>query len=381
MSISAPTKPVPPVASTGTRRRWPRRRLPLWVAVPLWVVLAGLAVVAAMRIFAWDEYSPFVLANALTAFIYLPAWIVLVVAAVGRRFVLAGAALVIVVLQVVFLLPELTAAEPLPTWVRGSPTIRLMDANVYNENHSMAGYASQIKATDPTLLTMEEAVPGDEAQLQRSGALDHLPYRFSVGGDDPSSFLVASKYPLVDTHVVTFQRQFGGPFHGGPPGSFPGGPGSLRGGPSGPFGGGFPGQPLIVETTIALPSGNQALWVLHATAPYPRFFFAAWQGQLALINQQIRKRGTAGLLVVGDFNATWGNKGFRTILDNGLTDGAAARGHPFEMTWSQIEHPLPPFVRIDHILTGSRVAVTQIETGPGPGSDHRDLHATIAVER
>jgi len=330
--------------------------------------------VAAMRLFAWDQYAPFAVANAVTLFIYLPAWIVLIVAAVGRRFVLAGAALVIVVLQVVFLLPELTAAEPLPNWVRGSPTIRLMDANVENDNPSMAGYASQIKASDPTLLTMEEAVPSDEPQLQRSGALDHLPYRFVVGGYDPSSFLVASKYPLVGTHVVYFQGQFGGPFRGGPPGSF-------HGAPPGPFGGGVPGQPLIVETTIHLPSGNQALWVLHTTAPYPRFFFSAWQAQLALINQQIRKRGTAGLLVVGDFNSTWGNKGFRTILDNGLTDGAAARGHPFEMTWSQVEHPLPPFARIDHVLTGSRVAVTQIETGPGPGSDHRDLHATIAVER
>jgi endonuclease/exonuclease/phosphatase (EEP) superfamily protein YafD len=255
-----------------------------------------------------------------------------------------------------------------------------MDANVENDNPSMAGYASQIKATDPTLLTMEEAVPGDEPQLQRSGALDRLPYRFTVGGDDPSSFLVASRYPLVGTRVIYFRGGFHGPFHGGPPGAFPGAPpGAVPAGP--PGGGSFPGQPLIVETTIHLPSGDQALWVLHTTAPYPRFFFSAWQDQLALINQQIRKRGTAGLLVVGDFNATWGNKGFRTILDNGLTDGAAARGHPFQMTWSQVEHPLPPFVRIDHVLTGSRVAVTQIETGPGPGSDHRDLHVTIAVER
>ena len=248
-----------------------------------------------------------------------------------------------------------------------------MDANVYNQNPSMAGYASQIKATDPTLLTMEEAVPGDESQLQRSGALDGLPYRFDVGSDDPSSFLIASRYPLVGTHVVYFQ----GHFHG-PPGGFHGPiPGDSHGTPPA----GFPGQPLIVETTIQLPSGNQALWVLHTTAPYPTFFFDAWRGQLALINQEIRKRGTAGLLVVGDFNATWGNKGFRTILDDGLTDAAAARGHPFDMTWSQIEHPLPPFVRIDHVLTGSRVAVTSIGTGPGPGSDHRDLHATIAIER
>jgi endonuclease/exonuclease/phosphatase family metal-dependent hydrolase len=63
-----------------------------------------------------------------------------------------------------------------------------------------------------------------------------------------------------------------------------------------------------------------------------------------------------------------------------MTDGAAARGRPFEMTWSQIKHPLPPLVRIDHVLTGPGVAVTTIRTDVGPGSDHRDLMAAIAFQ-
>ncbi len=85
--------------------------------------------------------------------------------------------------------------------------------------------------------------------------------------------------------------------------------------------------------------------------------------------------------MVGDFNSTWGNKWFRQILDAGLTDGAAARARPFEMTWSQTKPIIPPVVRIDHVLTGSGVAVTTIATGNGPGSDHRDLQATVAFHR
>jgi endonuclease/exonuclease/phosphatase (EEP) superfamily protein YafD len=84
---------------------------------------------------------------------------------------------------------------------------------------------------------------------------------------------------------------------------------------------------------------------------------------------------------VGDFNATWGSKAFRAILDTGMTDGAAARGRAFGMTWSQTKRPLPPVVRIDHVLTGPGVAVTSIRTDVGPGSDHRDLLATVAVQR
>jgi endonuclease/exonuclease/phosphatase family metal-dependent hydrolase len=85
--------------------------------------------------------------------------------------------------------------------------------------------------------------------------------------------------------------------------------------------------------------------------------------------------------MVGDFNATWNNRGFRGILDAGVTDGAAARGKAFDMTWSQTKLFLPPLVRIDHVLTGSGVAVTQIRTDKGPGSDHRDIIATVAIHR
>ena len=50
------------------------------------------------------------------------------------------------------------------------------------------------------------------------------------------------------------------------------------------------------------------------------------------------------------------------------------------MTWPN-GALVPPFVRIDHVLTGLRLTVTQIATGPGSGSDHRYLLATIAIQR
>ncbi len=335
-------RPGPRAGHRHSRRRH-RRRLPLWITVVLWIVVAPLSVVAFMRVVAWDRFDVFALANTLTAFIYLPAWIVAAVALVGRRFVLAGVALVVVVLQVVFVLPELTAAQSPPAWVASAPSFRLMDGNVYDENPTMAGYATQITQTRPQVLTLEEAIPTDVTQLQKAGALAGLPYRIQIKRYDPRAFLVASAYPLIHTNVVYFE-----------------------------------GLPLIVQTTVALPSGDQALWVVHTVAPLPSSF-DEWRSELGYIASLVRARGSAGLLVVGDFNATWGNKGFRTILDTGMTDGAAARGRAFDMTWSQIEKPVPPVVRIDHVLTGAGVAVTSIASGPGPGSDHRDLHAVIAV--
>ncbi len=329
-------------AHSSRSRRGP---LPLLLAIPLWVATGLLAVIAVMRLVAWDDFEPFAVLNTVTAFVFLPTWIVLIVAAVGRRFVLAGAALLIGLAQVIFLLPELTAAEPVPTWASRSPHIALLDANVYSGNSSMAGYAKEISETRPQLVTMEEANPVDVVQLERAGVLDDLPYRFEVKRYDPAAFFIASRYPLGHTSVVSYD-----------------------------------GRPLIVETTLQLPTGPQDLWVVHTIAPLPSSF-TDWQGMLSTIARRVEARGPDGLLVVGDFNATWGNKGFRQILGDGMTDAAAARGKPFDMTWSQTKPVIPPIVRIDHILTGPAVAVTQIRTDVGPGSDHRDLIATVAFDK
>jgi hypothetical protein len=40
---------------------------------------------------------------------------------------------------------------------------------------------------------------------------------------------------------------------------------------------------------------------------------------------------------------------------------------------------VPPFARIDHVLTGTRLAVTQIDAKPGFGTDHRYLFAEVAI--
>jgi endonuclease/exonuclease/phosphatase (EEP) superfamily protein YafD len=316
------------------------------LAIIGWIVVMGLGVIALMRIFAWDDIEIFAVLNTVTAFVYLPAWVVAIVAGLGRRFILAGAALLIVAAQLFFVLPEFTAAQSVPRWAATAPTLRLLDANVYYLNRTgMSGYASEIKAYDPQLVTMEEATPSLVGQLQATGALARLPYVEEVSLFSPRAFFVASAYRLSGSHVVYSD-----------------------------------GLPLIVETTIDLPSGPQPLWVIHTTAPLPGSF-GQWQAQLTHIAKLVKERGTRQLLLVGDFNATWGNKGFRSILSDGMTDSSAARGQALDMTWSQIKHPLPPLVRIDHVLTGSGVATTKIRTDTGPGSDHRDLMATLAFKQ
>jgi endonuclease/exonuclease/phosphatase family metal-dependent hydrolase len=323
----------------------PRSWLPRVVAAAAWVVIAALLVVVAIRLVAWDTYQPFAVLNSVTMFVYLPAWIIVGAAIVGRRPLLAVAALVVIAAQIAFLEPELGGAQPVPSWTAGAPAFRLFDANVYAGNPSMSGYNREIIARRPDLVTLEEANPTDVAQLQRGGALAGLPYRIELNRRDPTALLIASRYPLAHSNAIY---------------AF--------------------GRPLIVQTTVTLPSGAFDLWVVHTIAPLPSSF-PEWTSQLATIDHYLRLRGTHRLLVVGDLNATWGNRGFRKLLDLGLSDGAAVRGRALDMTWSQLEWVIPPLVRIDHALTGPGIAVTGITTAPGSGSDHRALAATVAVRR
>jgi endonuclease/exonuclease/phosphatase (EEP) superfamily protein YafD len=84
-------------------------------------------------------------------------------------------------------------------------------------------------------------------------------------------------------------------------------------------------------------------------------------------------------MIVGDFNATWGNRGFRELLSDGFTDAAAARGHPFQMPWPRDRRLIPPLIRIDHVLMRGALSPLDARVGTGRGSDHRPLIVTVGV--
>ena len=133
----------------------------------------------------------------------------------------------------------------------------------------------------------------------------------------------------------------------------------------------------MVTATLWSPGGPLALRVVHTLAPFPAYW-REWSAALAAVDQSVRADGASNILMVGDFNATWGSKGFVALLHDGLTDGAAARGKATDMTWPN-GAIVPPFARIDHVLTGTRLTVTDIAAKPGFGSDHRFLVASVAI--
>lgn len=308
-----------------------------------WVVVGVLWITTVARMVAWDRLEVFAALDAFTLILYLPALPIAVIAAWRRHWALAGASAVMIVAQIVFLAPEISATTPLPDDLGGALMLRVFDANVDQSNPNMAGYAQEIRQDRPEVVTLEEASPVDLQQLVSRHALTQLPYQFWNGARGSRSLVIASRYflgPTIDTSVD--------------------------------------GIPFLVRTTVDLPRGPLALWIVHTTALIDPGV-QQWNDELNGVDRLLRSDRPHPLLVVGDFNATWSNRGFRAILSTGLTDAAAARGDDFAMTWSQLTFPLPPLIRIDHVLSGPGVVVTSIRTAAGPGSDHRDLFATVAV--
>jgi endonuclease/exonuclease/phosphatase (EEP) superfamily protein YafD len=311
-----------------------------------WAIIVVLGFIALMRLVAWDSLEPFIILDALTLLIYLPAWVVGVCAVIGRRWWLALAALVIAAAQVVFVAPEFLAAAKVPTWTRHAATVKVFDANIDKSFQLQAGYVQAIKDDDPDLVTLEEFTPGALYSILASGVLADFPYRCEAPAPGATGFLVASKLRLIGCQIKTVM------WDGQP-------------------------TPYMVDATLSTRAGSVTLRVVHTLAPLPSYW-REWSAAFAAIDASVSPGNDTRTLMVGDFNATWGNAGFAALVQKGLTDGAAARGDALDMTWPN-GAVVPTFVRIDHVLTGSQLAVTKIATGPGFGSDHRYLLATVAV--
>ena len=326
-----------------------RHRGPAVVRVGLlvvgWLILAVLGLVALLRLVAWDSIEPLIVLDSLTLIVYLPAWVVGVGALITRRWWLAAAAVVIIAAQLAFVLPELLAAAPVPAWARHAPVVQVFDANIDKSLHFEAGYVRAIEQDHPDVITLEEFTPPALQSMVDSGVLVSFPYRCAAPAYGATGFLIASRLRLTGCQVRTVL------WDGQP-------------------------TPYMVGATLWSPGGPVALRLVHTLAPFPAYW-REWSAALA-IGRSVRADSDSRMLMVGDFNATWGNSGFVALLHDGLTDGAAARGKATDMTWPN-GAVVPLFVRIDHVLTGARLAVTEIVAKPGFGSDHRYLVATVAI--
>ena len=123
------------------------------------------------------------------------------------------------------------------------------------------------------------------------------------------------------------------------------------------------------------PHGPFTVDNIHLTAPVAGGLVSSWESQLAEL-QAVDTSGAA--ILAGDFNATMDHSQFRDLVERGWTDAHEPKGCGFDATWPT-GRATPTLLRLDHVLVTERFEVLAVEIGPGDGSDHRSVTATVRL--
>ena len=329
-----PARPPPARSSWSDLSTW------LWVAC--WVGLFSLTCVALSRHTDTDRPT-IVFLQATTPFLYLPAYVVTVVAAIRKHFYLAGAGLAVVVIHIASVLPAM-GSDAVPEWAATAPHLRIVSANIRRENASTDEAARQLAETKADVLILVELTNRTWAGLKAAGIADPYPYQSVELYTGSGGIAILSKRPIRNDSLVDRW-----------------GLGALS---------------LEVDTG--------GTWVhvvgVHPTNP-THGDGSNWLHDYAEL-LKLRRTLTGPVVIAGDFNGGRWHRPFGRLLASGLRDADEATGRGLTASWP-IDGGLlglfGPIVRIDHALVSDDVAVLATHDVDLAGSDHRSVVVDIAV--
>ena len=331
--------PAPP-PTRSVWSAWSKRSTWLWAAC--WVGLFFLVLVALSRHTDTDRPT-IVFLQATTPFLYLPAYVVTVVAAIRKHFVLAGAGLAVVVIHIASVLPAM-GSDDVPAWAAAASHMRIVSANVRRENTKTADAAAQLAATGADVLILVELTPRTWRELSTAGIADPYPYQSVQLYTGSGGVAVLSKDPIRNGDLVDRW-----------------GLGALS---------------LEVDTG--------STWI-HVVAVHPtnptHGDGSSWLHDYAVL-LDLRRTLTGPVVIAGDFNGGRWHRPFGRLLASGLRDANEATGRGLSASWpigGGLVGLFGPIIRIDHALVSDDVAVLATHDVDLAGSDHRSLVVDIAV--
>lgn len=284
-------------------------------------------------------------AEAVTPLSFLPAYAAFGLGLFSRRRALTVAAGALVALHLKWVLPELRPARPLAAAAGSAPLIRIFSANLKYTNTRMAPMAEEIRETGPDIVLFQELSPANLDALRATGVLDGFEFSLTQPRLMPTGSGVFSHLTLSDAEPWDV------------------------------------GGMINARVTVTVGDHKVRIYDVHTNAPFgapgapgaPR-----WEHQLAEVRRAVMAE-EGPLVVAGDFNASYGHRGFRALLEAGLRDAHTERGRGWATTWPRDLRVIPAFVRLDHVLVSDQLAVVGIAEGVGKGSDHRPLIADLAI--
>lgn len=306
-----------------------------------WVLAAGMSVVGLSRLFRSESEPALIGVQGFGMWLLLPAYPLALAAALARRKALAGIAVVLLLGNVVWVseMFERGREQPAPT---GAATLRLVSANLLVTNPDIVALGRDLAATGADVIVLQEVSAEHLAGLGVAGLLAEYPYQVV----DPLPAFHGSA--ILSTLPIADGRAF-----------------DVAGSP-------------MTRADITIGTGIVRLINVHTVAPLNESQAIRWRVQLVLLSQMQPPEGGA-LVMAGDFNATMDHAPMDALISSGMRDAFNEAGHGIGATWPQSSGPMPPLMRLDHVLVSDTVVVMSAEVQANPGSDHRRLSVELAL--
>jgi endonuclease/exonuclease/phosphatase (EEP) superfamily protein YafD len=258
----------------------------------------------------------------------------------GERRAIIGLSAAAIVATGLLMAPELLAAMRGPAKAPGARELKLVQFNLWAENHDPQGTLNWIRAQNADVVMLEEA--GGRSWAIVKALRKTYPYAVSCYGEQYCDTWILSRLPIV-AHRGFYEEGKG-----------------LAG----------------AWATLRRSDGDFTVAATHFVWPLPAGDQQAQSRQLVRLLERF-PRDT--LIVTGDFNSTpWSFSLRRQDKALGLERRTRALASWPADRFSRVVRAPIPLLPIDHVYAGKAWKTVKIERGPSLGSDHRPVVATLA---
>ena len=306
-----------------------------------WATTGGMGVVAATQLWRAPSVPVLVGAQGVAAWALVAAYPVAGIALWKRRTALALVAtgLAAVHLALVAGAVSLQGPRQVPD---GDLPLRLVSANVLYSNPDLRRLGNDIAAQDADVVVLQEVTSQGLAALRSSTLWSAYPYRAT----DPQPLFhgsaTFSRFPIVETRPVDV---------GGPP---------------------------MLMTDLRTPAGDVRVVNVHTVAPLTRADARLWATQFPGL-RRVLSDSSLPIILAGDFNATLDHAPLAELVDGDVRDAFVVAGRGLGATWPQWDGPVPPLMRLDHVLVAGGISVGAITDQASVGSDHRRVVVDLGL--
>jgi len=237
--------------------------------------------------------------------------------------------------------PGLVAGHDAPAGDTGTPTVRLIAANLLYRQEDAGAIRAYLGRRSPDLVVLSEFTPRWREKLRDlERAYPHVVLRPRLNA---WGLAIYSRHPLRAIEELDLGDT----------------------------------QSSNLRVLVQLPTGLVEVYGIHLASPPSRERAAQRNTQLRLLARRIAAADPAlPRIVAGDFNATPWSPHFRDLLrDARLRDAREPFG--LQATWPAL--PAPFGIPIDHCLVSGPLEVTRVATGDHTGSDHWPLECEFRL--